>query len=96
MSEIIMRRVWDHAPVARSPQGRYELLVLLALAHEADDHGHAPYHDAAYLAAKTRQPMHTVVQCIEALRARGLLHYHITPTREAVYILHIPDPEEAA
>jgi hypothetical protein len=69
-----MTWVWDHAEVAGT-----ELLLLLAIADHADDHGGNAWPSIATLAAKTRLDPRTVRRVITRLEAAG----HLVVTRRA-------------
>jgi Helix-turn-helix domain len=69
-----MTWVWDHAGVAGT-----DLLLLLAIADHADDHGGNAWPSIATLAAKTRLDPRTVRRVITRLEAAG----HLVITRRA-------------
>lgn len=71
MSIKVMTWVWDHAPVAGT-----ELLLMLAIADQADDHGRNAWPSVQTLAQRTRLDQRTVQRVVKRLVAGGTLVVH--------------------
>ncbi|MGH3341373.1 MAG: helix-turn-helix domain-containing protein [Carbonactinosporaceae bacterium] len=73
MSVRVMTWVWEHSPTAGN-----ELLMLLAIADCADDHGTNAWPSVPTLAVKTRLDIRTVQRITRRLEAAG--HLLVTPS----------------
>lgn len=68
MSIKVMQEVWEHAPVSSG-----EMMVLLALADNADDERRECYPGIPYLARKARLGERQVRNCIRSLEDKGII-----------------------